>query len=570
MKPTFTIIRVSSQDQMKGYGPDNQWNDDVIPNAPLLGLEVSEQYRRIIQESATGWNRPLFESTVREAIALYQKGEIEALLFPRQDRESRFIYGSFPLLIEVIKTGLEVYFAREKFRLDPNNTETTERYLNKASQAQAYVETMKINTARGRKARALRGKLSGGHSPFGYSYLAGKGQGEGVRYEVPEQSKWVKLMFEWLVKERLSINAITHRLRAMEAPTPGSQYWLRQSVHRILTNTCYCGKTYVYKHKFGAPKTRKAPENGQLECTRNTGCVIRPREEWLLVPNATPAIISEELFNAAQSQLQRNKELSERRSKHEYLLKGYIFCQKCGRRYQGYVKKWKDNGKPNEARYYRCGNSLAIYKPEKCTNKQLNAKHIETEVWNLIGEIVSDPSVWVNKYREKEAEAQKNSDQVIHWQNEIVNINDKLKVLDRRKNTAYKAFLIDENENQYKTEIALIEADKQAFMRSKTDFETKISSFSQSKIDLENITKTCQEIKEVLPSLDYEGKRDLLESLAIRVLVDGEDVSIEGFLPNLKLKEVSRDSPYTGLKTSFPFYLPTCIHSNMNGKAKKA
>ena len=71
MKKTFTIIRVSGEDQLKGYGPDSQWTDDVVPNALLLGLQVSEDLRRIIQESATGWYRGKFEAAVREALNLF-------------------------------------------------------------------------------------------------------------------------------------------------------------------------------------------------------------------------------------------------------------------------------------------------------------------------------------------------------------------------------------------------------------------------------------------------------------------------------------------------------------------
>ena len=54
MKKAFTIIRVSGKDQLKGNGPDAQWEDDVLPNAPGLELEVNEEYRRVIQESASG------------------------------------------------------------------------------------------------------------------------------------------------------------------------------------------------------------------------------------------------------------------------------------------------------------------------------------------------------------------------------------------------------------------------------------------------------------------------------------------------------------------------------------
>jgi len=67
MLKAFVIIRLSTEDQLKGYGADVQWEDDILANAPTLGLEVSETCRRVIQESATGWERSRFETAVREA-----------------------------------------------------------------------------------------------------------------------------------------------------------------------------------------------------------------------------------------------------------------------------------------------------------------------------------------------------------------------------------------------------------------------------------------------------------------------------------------------------------------------
>jgi DNA invertase Pin-like site-specific DNA recombinase len=76
------------------------------------------------------------------------------------------------LLAEVVKTGLRVYFAREKLALDPNDPETVERYLNKATQAQAYVQTMKTNTSRAKRKLLREGKLPQGTGVgiYGYSW----------------------------------------------------------------------------------------------------------------------------------------------------------------------------------------------------------------------------------------------------------------------------------------------------------------------------------------------------------------------------------------------------------------
>jgi hypothetical protein len=126
MDNAFVIIRVSAEDQLRGYGPEVQWEDDIIPFAPTVGLSVNEVYRRVIQESATGWERTKFEAAVREALEFYKHGEINSMLFPRVDRETCFVFGSIPLLAEVIRSGLRVYFAREKLELNPSDPESVE------------------------------------------------------------------------------------------------------------------------------------------------------------------------------------------------------------------------------------------------------------------------------------------------------------------------------------------------------------------------------------------------------------------------------------------------------------
>ena len=35
---TLTIIRVSSADQKKKYGPEAQWTEDILPAASLVGV----------------------------------------------------------------------------------------------------------------------------------------------------------------------------------------------------------------------------------------------------------------------------------------------------------------------------------------------------------------------------------------------------------------------------------------------------------------------------------------------------------------------------------------------------
>ena len=85
----------------------------------------------------------------------------------------------------------------------------------------------------------------------------------------------------------------------------------------MLKNPSYTGKTYVFTTIKGRKKFTK------------------PRAEWIEILGVTPAIIASELFEAAQKQLQVNREKSPRNIKHEYLLHGHIRCRQCGRSYYG-------------------------------------------------------------------------------------------------------------------------------------------------------------------------------------------------------------------------------------------
>lgn len=68
----------------------------------------------------------------------------------------------------------------------------------------------------------------------------------------------------------------------------------------------------------------------------------------------------------------------------------------------------------------------------------------------------------------------------------------------------------------------------------------------QCKLDLEEIDKFCELVKQNLGGLTYENKRIALEALGIKVWIDGSDVSIEGAIPVQDVSVVSTPSLYSG------------------------
>jgi site-specific DNA recombinase len=80
----------------------------------------------------------------------------------------------------------------------------------------------------------------------------------------------------------------------------------------MVTNPSYTGMTY-----FG--KTSK--EGKKL--------INISKDKWTPLPDITPAIINQELFDRTQLVLKDSKILHRGRPQHEYLLTGHIKCGYC-------------------------------------------------------------------------------------------------------------------------------------------------------------------------------------------------------------------------------------------------
>lgn len=499
MKKTFVIIRVSSQDQLKGYGPDVQWEDDVIPNAALLGLEVSDKYRRVIQERATTWERAKFEGLMREALSLYQNNEIEALLFPRVDRETRFIFGSFPLLCEVVRSGLKVFFARERFELDPRNAESTERYLNKATQAQAYVETLRLNTMRGRKKMAKEGKIP--HGGFGRAYGYDYDKTTKKRTINETETYWVRQMYALLVNEGLSTNAITYRLRELNAPAKFSQHWNRNSVLGILKNPAYTGKTYAFTFQEGTNRRK-------------------PKDEWIEILGATPAIITEEMFQAAQEQLELNFKRSKRNTKRQYLLRSHLYCRQCGRAYCGHVDR--------TIGYYRCPGKLRITAPvNRCHNNNWRADKLEALIWEKIEGVLDNPDLIIAEI-EKQREDFNNFGTL---EPELQQVEKQLKALDHEQQQLLQWALKGFPEEQIIAENKCINQKRSNLQSRKANLEKQIEASHEAAVNRPKLETYIQLVRDGLSTLDFDMKRLALDMLNIKVWVDGSSVEITGSIP---------------------------------------
>ena len=211
---------------------------------------------------------------------------------------------------------------------------------------------------------------NGGQPPFGYrtvrvqrGWLARDVPKMKSVWEVDEREFSGKQVWEWarhvlveLVGERgLSYDAIRDSLNGNGVPPSRGRYWNASSIrslllpHKLLQ---YSGYGVWNVHDLRHMKAR--------------GTKYRPVEEWVTVPNAHPAIISEEeaerIHAAMSSRAERYGSKGGRKGRgSRFLLSGGLFvCAKCGRNMVGLHNRGHD--------YYICG-SARYYRGEGCVDE---------------------------------------------------------------------------------------------------------------------------------------------------------------------------------------------------------
>jgi len=383
-------------------------------------------------------------------------------------------------------------------------------------------EKIRERTMRGKIARAREGRMSGGgfHRLYGYDYIKVAQDGGGRRTINEIEADWVRRIFKWLVEDQLSTSAITYRLRAENAPTKCGGLWCRRSVLEILKNPAYTGKTYAFTTTQNKPRHK-------------------PQSEWIEIPNVTPAIISEEVFEAAQRQLQINRQKSTRNAKHQYLLRGHIHCLHCGRAFYGRSDPENYGGVHKQAGRYMCAGRLKMIVPvERCSNKSWKADKLEALVWEQIERILDNPELII-----AEIEKQHNSaNQLGVLETELQRIERHLISLDREQKELLNNALRGFPEDLIVSENKQINDRRQTLHTQKTELEAQIKASQDAIKYAPKLEQFVDLIRAKLRVIDYDAKRLALEMLAIKVLVDGDSVSITGTIPMEERDIVSKYS----------------------------
>jgi hypothetical protein len=185
-----------------------------------------------------------------------------------------------------------------------------------------YLNYTKKILNRGTLLSVAAGNYVGNVPPYGYdkdTVMDGKRKCPTLKIN-EEQADVVRMIFDLYVNKDMGATNICHYLDRMHIKPPKGAKWSPPALTKMLDNIHYIGKV-----RWNFRKTMNVVEEGEIRKTRPQAKV----GEYLIYNGKHPAIISEELFNAAQAKKGRNHR-AKPNTKVRNPLASLLYCR-CGR-----------------------------------------------------------------------------------------------------------------------------------------------------------------------------------------------------------------------------------------------
>ncbi len=509
--------RVSSEEQKEGRTIDSQIKE-------LEDFAKASNYDVVARYSDEGWSGAILQRPELDRLRDDTgKGLFEAVLVNDVDRLSREV-----LHLAVIRKDLEKKNVKLIFKKLPNNGDPINNFMINmlGSFAEFERELIADRTRRGKRYKVEARKIILGNiPPYGYRYIK-KNKAKGIEghYEINKQeTKIVKMMFNWIIREGLSQREVVRKLTKLKIPTrlKKGEAWGRSTVHNILTNETYTGVTYFNKHK--AVETENHKSQIQYRKQKKTGCRLRPKSEWIpILLSSSLKIINKKTFLAAQTQFQRNKAYASRNTKNFYLLQGLVKCGLCGAPF---------GGNPCHGRlFYRCGDRDKRFpEPRECKASMVSARKLEPLVWDSVVNAVQNPSIIIKQVERLKKEQTEQPLKTEERKKEIQKDLNQLEIEEERLFEAYRKEVIQIG--QFEKEIGKLNNGKDQLNAELKELGKEEISTVPNREVIKSIKGFCRFIRGRLNQFSSEERRSFLRLLLERVIIVDEKVRIQGIIP---------------------------------------
>jgi len=465
--------------------------------------------------------RPELER-LRDSAAI---GAVDRVYFLSPDRLARKYAHQALLLEEFSSAGVTVHFLNHAVGTTPE-----EELLLQMQGMIAEYERAKIieRHRRGKLHRAKGGSVNVlSNAPYGYAYIRKQVDGEPAQYIVNlQQAKTVRQVFHWIGVERLSIGEVCRRLSEAEIPTQtGKTHWDRSVIWGMLQNPAYMGRAAFGKTKAGQLKPRVRPQKHSAETPKKPYSTQRTdRDTWIEIP--VPPLVSEELFQAVQHQLDENRKRARIGSRGAcYLLQGLTVCGHCHYAYYGKtISPSTAKGKRQYA-YYRCiGTDAYRFGGDRiCDNKQVRTERLDDVVWAQVLNAIKHPKrlkkEYENRLNRMEGDTRDLFDTTALTKQKARFEKGKSRLID-----SYASSIIDKDEFEPKIKtlkIKLAQIDEQIEQSIKTE-----GAQHELFLVINRLEEFAKKVDVTLDAVDFNIRREIIRALVKRVEIYKEEVVV--------------------------------------------
>jgi site-specific DNA recombinase len=348
------------------YSSDNQREESIEAQIRAINeFAIKNNYEIVntyIDEAltATTDNRPQFLKMIRDS----SNRLFDIVICHKLDRFARNRYDSAFYKKELKDNGVRLVSVLEYFDDSPESI-ILESVLE--GMAEYYSANLAREVKKGLKENALQCKHTGGKPPFGYdvdtdkNYIINKHEAEAVKKVFEMAAAGHTNICSWL-----NINGYRNKYGGV---------FKSAVISDMIKNEKYIG-IYTYN------QYKRQKINGV------TKDVKQPDNEIIRIPGGIPAIVSEELWEAANSMIKKSKKAERNNSKITYLLSGLIACGECGMSYAGDRAPARGNRK--ERIVYRC---IGEKKNKTCKNKAIRQDLVEFIVIEELDRLLSEEGI---------------------------------------------------------------------------------------------------------------------------------------------------------------------------------
>jgi site-specific DNA recombinase len=345
-------------------------------------------------------------------------------------------------------------------------------------------EKIRERTMRGKQACLKQGRLPQGTGIGIYGYTWDK---EAKKRKVNQfEAAIVGEIFKRAAQGD-SLLSISKTLNDNGVPSKGKKLWHTLTIRRMIRNTVYIGQTH-YKDT--------------------------------MLPDISPAIVTEDMFQAANAQLDKPK-LRTGKAKNEYLLRNHIFCAVCQRPMVGHCLNRK-------YRYYQCSNARPYEnQTTKCQWRYVRANDTEEIVWAKVKEVLSNPDIILKQLTEASEAGELSTIEA-----EIKELERTLRAYEHRRSNLLKAMELGEFDSDEVLDrlnnLKHARAEDEARLNILVKARDNLTGLANATIKLNQI---YDQVLTNLDNCDNETKRLALDALDIKVYAGADKLEIRGVLP---------------------------------------